>query len=143
MLITADSLFAHAIGDYVIQSDYMASEKTKSSIVALSHAISYSIPFMFLTESYYALAAIVLSHFIIDRWRLARYLCWLKNFLAPKWIEVHSVEGKVYKARNLPFSECSSTGYPQSKPVWMSVWLMIITDNCMHVLCNALAMRYM
>ncbi len=47
-MITADQLLCHAIGDYVIQSDWMANEKTKRSLAALAHVLTYAVPFLFL-----------------------------------------------------------------------------------------------
>lgn len=126
-MITADQLVAHAIGDYVLQSDWMATEKTKKTVAALAHVIAYSVPFVFLGASPLALFAIAGSHFIIDRWRLARYLIWAKNWMGP----------------NRPWSECVATGYPAERPAWMAVWLLIIADNVLHVLCNGLALRYL
>lgn len=128
-MITADQLVSHAIGDYILQSDYMASEKTKKSTAAAIHALTYALPFLFLRPSPLALFVIVSTHFVIDRWRLARYVVWAKNWLAPwDWIK--------------PWWECSATGYPQDKPAWLSVWLLIIADNVMHVLVNGVALRY-
>lgn len=129
-MVTADQLVLHAFGDYVLQSDWMANEKTKASVAALVHAATYTLPFTILTRSPAALAVILVTHFIIDRWRLARYVCWVKNFAQPS-------------LKNWPWSECSGTGYHKDRPVWMSVWLMIITDNVMHVLCNAAAIRFL
>ena len=47
MFIVADQIVLHAIGDYVLQSDWMATEKTKRSIPALAHAVVYTfaVPF--------------------------------------------------------------------------------------------------
>ena len=39
-LITADQLLAHAVGDYVLQSDWMATEKATKSLAALAHAVA-------------------------------------------------------------------------------------------------------
>jgi hypothetical protein len=83
-VITATQLVAHAVGDYLLQSDWMANEKTKKSVAALAHAVMYTLPFLFLTTSWKALLFIAGTHFIIDRWRLARYVVWAKNFLAPR-----------------------------------------------------------
>lgn len=130
MFITADQLVAHAIGDYVLQSDWMAQSKTKKSVACLAHVLTYALPFLFLTTSWKALLFIVVTHFVMDRWRLARYVCWVKNFLGPT-------------SERHPWSECSGTGYHKDRPPWMSVWLMIITDNLIHVLCNAFALRYL
>lgn len=82
-MITADQILAHLVGDYILQSDWMANEKTKRSLAAAVHALTYALPFLFLRPSLAAFAFIVVTHFVIDRWRLARYVCWAKNFIAP------------------------------------------------------------
>lgn len=127
-MITADQLLAHVIGDYVIQSDYMATEKTKKSIAAAAHVVTYALPFLFLTTSVAALAVIVGTHFIIDRWRLARFICWAKNWPWPG---------------RQPWSKCVGTGYPEDRPAWLAVWLMIIVDNTLHVSINGLAILWL
>ena len=93
-MITADQLLCHLVGDYILQSHWMATTKTKASMPALIHAVCYSLPFLFLRPSPEALAMIVSTHFVIDRWRLARYLIWAKNWIGP----------------NKPWAECSKTG---------------------------------
>jgi hypothetical protein len=120
-------VIAHLTGDYFLQSDWMAMEKTKNSWVTLLHVILYTLPFVFITQSIPALLFIASTHFVIDRWRLARYVGWAKNWLAPRgW--------------NKSWAECKGTGYTSDKPVFMAVWLMIITDNTLHLICNALAL---
>ena len=121
-------LLAHLTGDYLLQSDWMALNKTKESLPAAAHAVTYALPFLALTRDPRRLALIAGSHFVIDRWRLARHVCWAKNFLAPP-------------GSNPPWSECKATGYPPGRPDWMTVWLMIVADNTMHGLCNWLALR--
>lgn len=125
-MITADQLLAHAIGDYVLQSDWMATEKTRRSFAALAHAVVYSLLFLAFSPSLVAWLVIAGSHFAIDRWRLARYVVWAKNWpLIPPW------------------RECTATGYPPDRPAWLAVWLLIIADNILHVLINGLALRYL
>jgi hypothetical protein len=156
MLITADALLCHAIGDYLFQSDWMASTKTSRSSAALAHVITYTVPFGALTTSWKALLFIAATHFVIDRWRLARYVCWAKNFLAPRWIaqmrelspaqwmrDGEKSESVVRLVRNLPWAECKATGYAPEKPAFMAVWLLIIADNVMHVLLNGVALRWL
>lgn len=75
-----------------------------------------------------ALLVIVATHAVIDRYRLARHVVWVKNLLAPA-------------AYRRPWSECRATGYPPDCPAWLAVWLMIIADNTMHLLINAAAVR--
>lgn len=130
-MITADQLVAHAVGDYVLQSDWMATEKTKKSVAALAHVLTYGLPFLFLTQSILALAVIVGTHFVIDRWRLARFVVWAKNWLAPP------------EEQTPPWIYCRATGYPPDRPAWLVVWLLIIADNVMHVLINGAAIWWL
>lgn len=129
MYITAGQLVAHAIGDYVIQSDWMAMDKTKNKLVALLHALTYALPFLFFTQYWKPLVFIVLTHYIIDHWRLARYICYWKNQLAPR-------------QHRYPWANATKTGYLDDKPPWLAFWLLIITDNIMHVICNAFALYH-
>lgn len=145
-MTTADQLLCHAVGDYILQSHWMATEKTKQSLAALCHVIAYGLPFLFLRPSVWAMLVIVGTHFVIDRWRLARFVVWLKNFLNPRAFrkEAHSTAGPgAYHLFNFPFAECAATGYPPDTPAWLSVWLLIIADNIMHVAINGLALRYL
>ena len=141
MFVTGDQLLAHLVGDYILQSDWMANEKTKSHVPAAAHALSYTLPFLFLTTSWQALLFMVVTHFVIDRWRLARYVCWAKNFLNPPTI-TETPYGDVWKW-NAPWSECVATGYHKDRPAWLAVWLLIIADNTMHLICNAAALRWL
>jgi hypothetical protein len=132
MLITADAIIAHAIGDYLLQSDWMAQEKTKKAVACLAHAVTYTLPFLFLTTSWKALTFILVTHFVIDHWRLARYIVWAKNFLAPA------------SAFPPPWSACKNTGgYPPDRPPFMWVWLMILGDNIIHVILNGVALKWL
>jgi Protein of unknown function (DUF3307) len=129
-MITADQIVMHAIGDYVLQSDWMALEKTKRFWPAAVHAWWYSIGFIVFRPSITAWLVIFVSHFFIDRYRLARYVVWVKNFIAPKpWPR--------------PWSECAATGYPAERPAWLAVWLLIAADNIMHIVINGLSLRYL
>jgi hypothetical protein len=158
MLITADQLLCHIFGDYVMQSDYMATKKTSSSVAAAIHVTTYGLCFIPLvcrwgnithnpstwlpvSINWIAMLVICSTHFIIDRWRLARYVCWLKNFMAPKYIEIVKEGSESNWIRNLPWSDCSMTGYDKGKPPWMSVWLLIIADNAFHILFNGIALK--
>lgn len=83
-MITADQITIHLLGDYVTQSDWMASRKTQEHLPAFCHALVYSLPFLLFRPSLTAWLVIFVTHFFIDRYRLARYAVWAKNFLAPK-----------------------------------------------------------
>jgi hypothetical protein len=136
-MITADQLLAHAIGDYILQSDWMATEKTKKSLAAVTHVIAYGLPFLLFRPSWLAMAVIVGTHFIIDRWRLARFVVTVKNHIAP-WGVMRRCFGAENGCRFL-----TPTGYPAETPPFLSVWLLIIADNIMHVTINGLALMYL
>jgi hypothetical protein len=125
-----EQLLAHLVGDYVLQSDRMALKKRKNIAAAWFHAFVYSMPFVLLAPSTEAWLVILITHMLIDHLALARYVGFAKNFLAPvsawpKW------------------EETNATGYSNDKPVWMSTWLFIITDNCMHLVINYAALRWL
>lgn len=167
MFVTADQLVAHAVGDYILQSQWMAAEKVRQSVAAAVHALVYSLTFLVFSPSAAAFAVIAGTHFVIDRWRLARYVVWAKNWLAP-WPVCSGIDAQ-FKASgsvvgsqahaacregfqdhsrhrvvpNPPWSECTATGYPSDIPPWLATWLLIIADNVAHVICNALALRYL
>jgi len=125
-MFTAGQIVAHLVGDFVIQSHWMATNKSKRSFVTAIHAITYALPFLFLTRSVLASSLIALTHFVIDHWRLARFVIWARNSLAP-------VDSRV------AWADCSHvTGQPKDVPIWLSMWLLIIVDNVMHLVCNAL-----
>ena len=128
-MFSIDQLIAHLVGDYILQSHWMALEKRRSTPAAFVHALTYTIPFLFITHDVVALAIIAITHFGIDRYGLARYLVWLKNQIGPR-------------AHRAPWNRCKATGYPDDTPPWLATWLMIITDNTLHLICNGLAIAY-
>lgn len=106
----------HLIGDYLFQNDWMAQNKTKWWFPASIHALTYSFLFLFICHSYWWFLILV-SHYLIDRYRIAVYWIKLVNW---NW-------------------NSENFGYGPEKPSWMSVWLMIIIDNVWHVLLNSAA----
>jgi hypothetical protein len=80
-----------------------------------------------LTRSPLALAVILVTHFFIDRYRLARFVVFIKNFLAPS---------SVWPV----WANCVGTGYPPERPAWLAVWLLIFADNIIHIIINGLAL---
>ena len=109
---------------------------------ALAHAVVYTLPFLLLRPSLLAFTVILWTHFLIDRYRLARYLVWAKNFLAPRWMSV-PFDRPGTMERNRPWRDCAATGYPADRPAWLAVWLMIFADNILHVVINGVALRYL
>src|SRR5882757_4236288 len=132
-------LLAHLAGDYCVQSDWMATEKTRSMPVALAHGITYTLPFLALTRTPWRLAAIAGSHAVIDRYRLARYLCWAKNQLAPerhRYPWSHAGPTGYHSNSFAPYQHDQTDCTVSGKPDYLAVWLMIIADNSLHLLIN-------
>jgi hypothetical protein len=144
-------LLLHLIGDYMTQTDWMAKNKTKSSLAAGAHAIVYSVPFLiappvlnsfqeFLSSftgrnyapfdpcSIWAFSVILTTHFLIDRFRLARFMVFGKNKITNP---------------SLKWSDCSTTGYHKDDPAWLTVWLLIVADNTLHLTINYFALSYL
>ena len=123
-----EQLLAHLVGDYLLQTSHMAENKVRSMPIALLHALLYTLPFLFITTSPSALAVIAGTHAVIDRYRLAHYLAMAKN------VAGDPVHWREYRTH---------TGFSDKTPIWMSVWLVIITDNTMHLLVNYFAIKYL
>lgn len=106
----------HLVGDYLLQNDWMAREKTRNSGVALAHATVYALPFLLVCWSWWWVL-LWLSHFFIDRYRLAVWWIKLTNW---NW-------------------QSREFGYGDEKPRYIAVWLMIIIDNTFHLLINSVS----
>jgi Protein of unknown function (DUF3307) len=121
-------LILHLTGDYITQTDWMAKNKTKNSLAAGAHAVVYSLPFLLLKPSLAAFAVILLTHFAIDRWRLARHVVFAKNWITNPRIK---------------WADYNVTGYHKDEPAWLAVWLLIAADNTLHLLINYTALRWL
>lgn len=117
-------ILAHFVGDYILQSGWMANEKTKRWWPAIAHGLMYTVPFIFVTQSPVALLIIAGTHIVIDHYRLAKYVTFAKEFIAPR--------------RTWPtWSDAKdNAGVPSSVPPWLSFWLLFIADNTLHMLIN-------
>ncbi|MFA6971888.1 MAG: DUF3307 domain-containing protein [Gallionella sp.] len=123
-----EQLILHLIGDYVTQTDWMAKYKTRHIGVAMIHVTVYTLPFLLLSPSMLALAVIFVTHVLIDRYRLARYVIYAKNKLTEP---------------GLRWENASKTGFHNEAPQWLAVWLSIIVDNTMHLTINYAALRWL
>ena len=122
-----EQFLLHGLGDYILQTDWMANNKVKSWKAAFIHALTYSIPFALLTQHLAALFIIFFTHMLIDHYRLAAPVIRFKNSLT---------DWKGREKFNTP------TGFTADTPAWMATWLFIITDNVMHLIINYLAIKF-
>ena len=149
----------HFVADFIFQSDWMALNKSKKTFPCLVHVIVYTACFLILTTSWKALLFIGLTHFIIDRFPIiVKRLIWCKNHF-------HFDASKTYPR----FTYCDTTGYyddspyntenvfltnwcdikenervlqvyGRPRPFCVTVWLYIVTDNTLHLICNMIAL---
>ncbi len=122
-------LWLHVLGDYVTQSHWMANEKTKRFSVATIHAGVYTLPFIFLLHpSIAAVAVIYGTHAVIDRWRLAKYIVFLKNTLLSPWewdprtswagtVKMNMDDGST----EVMVEGCRATGFPADTPPYACI----------------------
>lgn len=113
-------LILHLVGDYLLQNDWMAQNKTKEWFPCFVHCFLYTIPFSFVLWPSPLVWLVFISHYFIDRYRLAEYWIRLVNW---RW-------------------DGNNHGYSEDKPKWMSVWLLIIIDNTFHIIFNSVAIYY-
>ncbi|WP_328856874.1 DUF3307 domain-containing protein [Williamsia herbipolensis] len=139
----AGLLLAHLVGDYLLQSHWMATEKVRRWWPAIAHAVTYGLPFLLVTQSPAALLVIVGTHAVIDRYRLARHVVWAKNHLAPRAAWPGSFRKPRCSADTGTPTISEQTGYPDNTPPWLAVWLMIIADNTLHLLINVAAVVWL
>ena len=123
-----EQLILHLFGDYIIQTDWMAKHKTSRAFVAFIHALTYSLPFLLLQPSWMAFMVILWTHFLIDHFRLVRYVMFAKN-----WINEPHIKWEDYQV----------TGYHKDVPPHIAFWLMVLADNTIHLAINYSALRWL
>ena len=124
----AGALIAHLAGDYVFQSDWMATEKAKKWWPAVVHGVAYTLSFVLLTHSPWALLVIGGTHIVLDHYQVARYVIWAKNQIAPQ-------------TRRVPWRDATvNCGFPVAVAGGLASALLIVVDNTMHLAINAVAL---
>lgn len=121
-------LLAHLVGDYLLQPHWMSQEKTTSWPPAVVHGLIYGLCHLPITRNPAKLAVIAGTHIVVDRYRLAKYVSWAKNQVGPK------------QYRH-PYNDKLVAGYPEGTPPWLATWLMIISDNTMHLMINTITTK--
>lgn len=132
-----EQLLCHLFSDYWLQNDWMAVNKKKYFLIALVHAIVYTIPFLLLTKSLLALSVICITHAIIDHTDIVYKLNQIKNWdfrqdnyaFLDSQIELGEIMAPV------------KDGY-FGRPFAVRVWLIIIQDNILHLIINYLSIKY-
>lgn len=164
-----DPVLAHFVADWCLQSQWMASSKTSRWLPAAVHVAVYGALFALLVpaaRSWPVLAVVVGTHYLIDRYRLARHVNWAANFIAPVQRLTHwerrnlcrppserSPEPRVTlvdpidhprrRSTNPPWSECSTYGSPPGTPDHIGFIVMVTIDQIMHLVVNWATLRWL
>lgn len=131
----AAQLFCHFVGDYFLQSDWMANFKSKhgaeGTLAAAMHATWYTLPFAIVSISYghmleiSQLLLIAAAHFAVDRYKLAKYVIIAKNtFLNPPH-------------QRVPADQRSPMGFNKIVPDHIQWGVFTVIDNTLHIMINA------
>lgn len=119
-----EQFLLHGVGDYLTQTSWMALNKKNPGangfFACLAHCVTYAMPFLFI-GSVAAVGVIFMTHFIIDRSHI------IERFISLRDGTDHRV----------------NFGYPEDRPVFLTLWLYIIVDNVFHLLCNYTALRFL
>ncbi len=70
-------LIAHLVGDFLLQNDWMAKGKKRSSWICACHVLFYMMPFFFTELQWWQLLLIAIEHWIQDRTNLVTW--WMKT----------------------------------------------------------------
>lgn len=139
-------LIAHLIGDYCLQNHYMATQKTKAWFPALLHVLLYGIPFIVIGASLEQWFLIVSTHYLIDRYRLAKYWVVFWGIGVEGFVLREVAWWKHFRAYPEPAFGEDSWGKrtpPDEAPPFLAVWLLILVDNTMHLAINCFALGFL
>jgi len=65
-------LICHLVGDYILQTDWQATNKTYNNLAAAYHCLSYTACFLAITNNFWHLLLILVAHFLIDRYNIVK-----------------------------------------------------------------------
>lgn len=68
-------ILAHFIGDFLLQSDWMATGKKKSSLICTIHVTLYMTPFLLTDLGWLQLSLIAAQHWLQDRTKFIVWYC--------------------------------------------------------------------
>lgn len=109
-------LISHLFGDFVFQNDWMAINKNqytlKGWVACFVHCLVYTL-FFFGQSTWLQLSLIFLTHFIIDKFSVARF-----------WTQTFKVSARI------------------PKDFWLYTYLIFMVDMAFHLACNYIVLRY-
>ena len=121
-----EQLLCHLVGDYVLQSERMACNKSHNTRMCALHSVLYSLPFFTIAHNFSQVFVIALSHFILDRFSLTKYFMKFRNIYIDCEIDI-----------------CELTGMRSDRLESIKWFVYIVTDNMFHLLCNFFVLKYL
>lgn len=124
-------LLLHTVGDFWLQSSWMALNKYRSKRIAAVHAIVYTVPFLILTRNPVQLFLIAIAHGIIDHFRLASVMPRFTNWDWTGWQWHGWRNGRSYN--------------PAAQPPYFGSelsWITTVLDASMHLIWNYLVLKF-
>ncbi len=85
-------LVAHLVGDFLVQTDWMAVNKKHSSFACLVHVVAYMLPFLLCSLAWWQLALIAVQHLVQDRSAFVYWWMWVWKRVPPesrKWVALY------------------------------------------------------
>lgn len=132
-----EQLLLHLFGDFIVQNDHVALNKKKNTLkgwlYCTWHCITYALPFILITN-WYAVIGIALTHFIIDKTNIVAYFLAFRNNV--KYTQCVCNGKRFWKY------DISNFGFLPERPFAITIWLLIFTDNTLHLMCNYLLIYY-
>ena len=144
-----EQLLIHLFGDFVLQTDKQALNKKKNTYygfrMCLTHCAIYTFPFILLTQSLTALVVIFSTHFVIDKTNIVAYFIAIKNGTRAYYRSKVPILLRSSKTEEdlSTYYDISNFGFNVERPFAISIWLMIITDNTIHLIINYFAIKYL
>jgi hypothetical protein len=119
----------------------MATRKVSSWAWAFTHALFYTLPFLFLTTDWRALLVIGGTHAVIDRLRIARRWCEFYGVGFPGvWDAALRFWNRCCWSPLCTTSHIDLEPSFDAPPPFLGVWLVIIVDNTLHLCINEAAL---
>lgn len=67
-------IICHIVGDYLLQTDYMAKEKNNNLYILFVHCVCYCIPFIYIFGFNYKIISLLIIHMVIDWMKIHHYI---------------------------------------------------------------------
>ena len=132
-------VLGHLVGDYLLQNEWMALNKSKNTklgwLTAFVHCILYTVAVCLVMWNFdwYWAVAVFLSHFPIDKFSLGeRYLHYIKGKSLKDYVNKDGVwDGIIYAPK--PFEKQNLNRFDVLEGAFTAV-VYTVTDNTMHLI---------